>query len=142
MLYYKFHNLIERIQLNRIKVQLTKQNMNLQQQNATKQNNGNEVSSITQFIQSRTVCDPSRTHFMQRISVLWSTESGVSSADNHQCRFHQTLLHFIYENYIFLIGLFQPFFIFPFSASNRLFYGSTKSDFKYSFSIVIQIFRF
>lgn len=71
-------------------------------------------------------------------------QSGISSADKHQRRFHQTLLHFIYENNIFLIGLFSTSFI-SFSlrdVSNRLFYGiQQKSDIlKYSFSIVIQIF--
>lgn len=53
--------------------------------------------------------------------------------DKHQRRFHQTLLHFIYENYIFLIGLFPPLFI-SFTlrdVSNRLFYGiQQKTDFK------------
>lgn len=63
-------------------------------------------------------------------------------ADKHQRRFHQTLLHFIYENYIFLIGLFPPLLYHSLhDVFNRLFYGiQQKAILKYSFSIVIQIF--
>lgn len=62
-------------------------------------------------------------------------------ADNHQRRFHQTLLHFIYENYIFLIGLFQARFLFHSMLPTVYFIAQQKAILKYSFSIVIQIFQ-
>lgn len=67
---------------------------------------------LTLFINILIVCHFFNHFFCSLMMKIWNF-----FADNHQCRFHQTLLHFIYENYIFLIGLFQFFFISCFQPS-------------------------